>query len=480
MEALRHPAPVEDMVSKVEHAAHVDEAKALQWISTLAESAAVTTTGQGIDLWIAGRIAEIDRSLSLQLREVLHHPDFQTLESVWRSLRYLVNQSELSGQLKLRVCNISKSDLAQDIIKAEDPARSALFRNVEGEFDQFGGEPFGVLVGAYEFDRSPQDVELLQSISAIAAATHAPFLAAASPGMFGWKSFSELAIPRNIGKLFEGPDAASWRSFRESEDARYVALTLPRMLLRLPYSSRTMPIEEFDFEEGVDASDASTFLWGSAAFALAARISNAFSMNEWCAAIRGVDGGGLVEGLPNYTFATDDGDLAFKCPAEIAISDRTESELARVGFIPLVHVRSTDSAAFFSVSSVQRPREFSTVEASTAARLSIQLPYVFAVSRFAHFLKCLVRDKIGSFMSRGDLESFLNRWISSYALLDDTASLDVKAKYPLSEARIDINEVDGRPGAYLCVAFLRPHFQLEDLPISLRVVISLPAPVSRA
>jgi type VI secretion system protein ImpC len=339
----------------------------------------------------------------------------------------------------------------------------------------FGGAPFGALIGDYEFGNHPQDMALLENISQVAAAAHAPFLSAASAGLFGWDNYGEMSEVRDVSKIFDRTEYAKWRSFRESEDSRYVGLTLPHVLMREPYGAATRPTESFRFEEDVDGTDHKKYLWGNAAYALGTRLTEAFSMHGWCVAIRGVEGGGLVQGLPTHTFSTDEGEVAMKCPTEVAITDRREKEFADNGFIPLVHCKGTDYAAFFATQSAGKAKKYDTDAANANARLSTQLQYIFAVSRFAHYLKTMVRDKIGSFMSRKDAEMFLNQWIMNYVTEDDTASPAVKAQYPLREARVDVAEIPGKPGCYRAVAFLRPHFQLDELSVSLRLVADLPA-----
>jgi type VI secretion system protein ImpC len=432
---------------------------------------------QDTQAMINARIAQIDRLLSKQLNAVLHHPDFQRLEASWRGLHYLVNQSETGKDLKIRVMNVSKKDLQKDMERASEFDQSALYKKVyEEEFGTFGGAPFGALVGDYEFSRSPQDIALLEKISGVAAAAHAPFIAAASPQMFNWDSFTEMAGPRDLTKIFDAADYAKWRSFRQSEDSRYVALALPHILMRLPYGKETVPVDAFHFEEDVDGTDHSKYLWGNAAYALATRLTESFSLYHWCASIRGVEGGGLVSGLPVHTFKTDQGDVALKCPTEIAITDRREKELSDLGFLPLVHCKNTDYAAFFGAQSVQQAKTYNTDAANANARLGTQLPYILATSRIAHYLKAMMRDKVGSFMSRSQAETFLNTWISHYVTTDDHASAETKAQYPLREARVDVMEVPGKPGVYKAIAFLRPHFQLDELTVSLRLVAELPPP----
>jgi type VI secretion system protein ImpC len=433
------------------------------------------TVSRDTESMINARMAQIDHLISLQLNEVLHHPDFQKLEASWRGLKYMLDQSETSDMLKIKILNCGKRELLRDLQRAPEFDQSALFKKVyEEEFGVFGGAPFGALLGDYEFGKTPEDLELLEKISNVASAAHAPFLSASSPELFNMESFTNLDAPRDIAKIFDTTEYAKWKSFRQSEDSRYVALTLPHILMRLPYGKDNVQVEGFNYEEAVDGTDHSKYLWGNAAWALGARLTSSFAQFSWCASIRGVEGGGLVEGLPAHTFRTDEGDVALKCPTEIAISDRREKELADQGFAPLVHCKGTDYAAFFSVRSCQKPKLYDKEAANANARLSAQLPYILAVSRFAHYLKAMMRDKIGSFMSRTECERFLNQWIINYVTPDDSASASVKASHPLREASVEVSEVPGKPGAYRAVAFLRPHFQLDELSVSLRLVAELP------
>jgi type VI secretion system protein ImpC len=429
------------------------------------------------DATINSRVAQIDHLISLQLNEILHHPAFQKLEASWRGIKYMMDQSETSSMLKIRVLNVSKKELLRDLQRAPEFDQSVMFKKVyEDEFGIFGGEPFGALIGDYEFSKHPEDIELLEKVSQVAAGAHAPFLTAAAPELLNMDSFAQLGEPRDIGKIFDSTEFAKWKSFRASEDSRYVGLTMPRVLMRLPYGKDTKPVDEFSYEEGVDGTDHSKYLWGNAAYALGARLTTAFAQYGWCASIRGVEGGGLVEGLPTHTFRTDEGDVALKCPTEVAITDRREKELADQGLIPLVHCKGTDYAAFFSVQSANKPKKFDKAAANANARLSAQLPYILAVSRFAHYMKSIMRDKIGGFMSRGQCQTFLTQWIMQYVTDDDQASASVKSKFPLREARIEVSEIPGKPGAYRAIAFLRPHFQLDELTVSLRLVADLPQP----
>jgi type VI secretion system protein ImpC len=435
------------------------------------------TMSKNMDLAINSRISEIDRLLSSQLNEIMHHEDFQKLEGSWRGLLHLVRNSLTGPQLKIKVMSVNKKELLKDFERALEFDQSSLFKKIyEEEYGTFGGAPYGALIGDFEFGNHPQDMALLENLSQVAAAAHAPFLSAASAGLFGWDTYGEMTEVRDISKIFDRTEYAKWRSFRESEDSRYVGLTLPHTLMREPYGAATRPTETFRFEEDVDGKDHKKYLWGNAAYALGTRLTEAFSMHGWCVAIRGVEGGGLVQGLPTHTFETDEGEVAMKCPTEVAITDRREKEFSDNGFIPLVHCKGTDYAAFFATQSANKAKKYDTDDANANARLSTQLQYIFAVSRFAHYLKAMMRDKIGSFMSHQDCEKFLNRWIGNYVTTDTTASQSQKAKYPLREARVDVAEIPGKPGCYRAVAFLRPHFQLDELSVSLRLVANLPPP----
>jgi type VI secretion system protein ImpC len=435
------------------------------------------TIAKDAEMMINARIAQIDHLLSLQLNEILHHPAFQKLEGSWRGLKYLMDNSETGTGLKIRVLNVTKKELLRDIEKAPEFDQSALFKKVyEEEYGVFGGAPFGALVGDYEFGKHPEDMALLEGVSHIAAQAHAPFVTAAASDLLNLDSFTSLDAPRDLAKIFDSTEYAKWKSFRLSEDSRYVALALPRILGRLPYGAETKPVDEFRYEEHVDGTEHSKYLWMNAAYALGSKMTQSFSLYGMCVAMRGVEGGGLVEGLPAHTFSTEEGDQALKCPTEVPITDRREKELADLGFVPLVHCKGTDYASFFSVQSCQKPKVYDTDSANANARLSTQLPYIMAVSRFAHYLKAMMRDKIGSFMSREEAERYLNRWITRYVTPDDSASPSTKAERPLREARIEVSEVAGKPGVYRAVAFLRPHFQLDELTVSLRLVAELPAP----
>lgn len=453
-----------------------DRKTATEWLEAfLDELTRDMKVSSDTEAMLNARIAAIDQALTGQLNEIMHSEKFQKLESEWRGLKYFVFETETSTMLKIKVLDISKDDLLDDLRRATEFDQSAIFKKVHDEgYGVLGGDPFATIIGDYEFTRHPDDLEILEKMSNVAAAAHAPFIAGASPKLFNWESFTELANPRDLANIFDNDFYIRWRSFRESDDSRYVGLVLPHVLMRLPYGKDTAPVKAFDFEEDVKGKSHKKYLWGNAAYALAARITNAFAKYEWCAAIRGVEGGGLVEGLPLHAFTAEDGEVTKKIPTEIAIPDRRENEFSRLGFIPLCYYQNTDRAAFIGTQSVQKPAVFLNDDANDNSQLSARLQYMFAVSRFAHYLKAMMRDKLGSFMSRAQCEAFLNEWITNYVLLDDTASQDQKAKFPLAAARIDVTEIAGKPGAYNAIAYLRPHFQLEELNVSLRLVAKLP------
>jgi type VI secretion system protein ImpC len=424
-------------------------------------------------------IASLDKQISDGLDEVLHAPEFQRLEASWRGLAYLVKNSETGEFLKLRLLNVSKNELKSDLEKAIEFDQSVLFKKVyEEEYGTFGGSPYGVLVGDYEFGRDGVSMALLDNLSHVAAAAHAPFIAAASPRLFDMDSFTELTGPRDLQKSFESTELVKWRSFRDGEDSRYVALTMPHVLLRPPYDPVNYPIDGFEYKENVNGKSSSKYLWGNSAYALAQRINNAFALYKWCAAIRGVEGGGLVEGLPVYTFRGDDGDLVLQCPTEVSITDRRENELNKLGFIAILHKKGTDKAAFFGGQTANKPILYNTSAANANSRLSSMLPYILAASRFAHYIKVIMRDKIGSFMTRDNVATYLNTWIADYVLLNDNAPQSVKASYPLREARVDVVDIPGKPGCYKATVFLKPHFQLDELTVSIRLVADLPPPAA--
>jgi type VI secretion system protein ImpC len=450
-----------------------------QAVQTLAQQALANTaliSGDSLRS-IEAMIAAIDAKLSEQINIIMHHEDFQQLESAWRGLHYHINNTETDEMLKIRVLNISKKELGRTLKKFRGTAwdQSPIFKKLyEEEYGQFGGSPYGLLVGDYEFDHGPQDVQLLGDIAQVAAAAHAPFISAAAPTVMQMESWGELANPRDLTKIFQTPEYAAWRSLRESEDSRYLGLCMPRFLSRLPYGEKTEPVDEFHFEEDTEGADSSKFCWSNAAYAMATNITRAFKLYGWCTRIRGIESGGAVEGLPAYTFPTDDGGVDMKCPTEIAISDRREAELAKNGFMPLIHKKNSDFAAFIGAQSLQKPQEYDDPAATANANLSARLPYMFASCRFAHYLKCMVRDKIGSTMSKDQLQAWLTNWIIQYVGPTDAAE-DYKATHPLSDAAVVLEENEENPGYYSAKFFLKPHYQLEGLTVSLRLVSRVPS-----
>jgi type VI secretion system protein ImpC len=423
--------------------------------------------------------AAIDQKLTDQINQILHHPDFQKMEGTWRGLQHLINNTETDTMLKIRVMNISKQELGKTLKKFKGSRwdQSPVFKKIyTAEFDQMGGEPYGCLVGDYFFDHGPQDVELLGEMAKISAAAHTPFIAGGSPTAMGMDSWAELSNPADLSKIFTTPEYAAWRSLRDSDDARYLGLAMPRFLARLPYGAKTSPVEEFDFEEDATGTDSNKYCWANSAFAMATNITRSFKYFGWCSRIRGVESGGAVEGLPVHTFPTDDGGVDMKCPTEIAIGDRREAELAKLGFMPLIHRKNSDLAAFIGAQSLQKPAVYDDPDATANANLAARLPYLFACCRFAHYLKCIVRDKIGSFKEREDMQKWLQNWIMQYVDGDPAnSSENTKARKPLAAAEVVVEEVEGNPGYYTSNFYLRPHYQLEGLTVSLRLVSKLPS-----
>lgn len=426
---------------------------------------------------IRSLIAEIDSKLTAQVNEIIHHEEFQNLEGAWRGLHHMVNNTETDEMLKIKVFNISKKELGKTLkaFKGTMWDQSPIFKKVyEEEFGTLGGEPFGCLVGDFHFDHSPPDVEMLGEIAKISAASHAPFIAGAGANLLKMDSWQELSNPVSITKIFQTPDYAPWKSLRESEDAKYIGLAMPRFLARLPWGSKTEPVEEFDFEEETEGGDHNKYCWANSAYAMAVNINRAFKLYGWCARIRGVESGGGVEGLPAHTFPTDDGGVDMKCPTEISIADRREKELADNGLMPLLHKKNTDFAAFIGAQSLHKPAEYDDPDATANANIGARLPYLFASCRFAHFLKCMVRDKVGGFTSQNELQRWLQKWINQYVLEDpDNAPERKKAEKPLQAAEVEVVEVEGNPGYYTSVFRLKPHYQLEGLTVSLRLVSKL-------
>ncbi len=460
-----------------------DEAKSAveAAVQTLAQQALSQTALIGKDVMetIQSMIAAIDQKLTEQVNRILHHADFQKLEGAWRGLHYMVNNTESDVHLKIRVMDISKQELGKNLKRYKGAAwdQSPLFKKIyEEEYGQFGGEPFGALVGDYHFDQSPPDVELLGEMAKIAASAHAPFITGASPSLMQMESWQELANPRDLAKIFSTPEYAGWRSLRESEDSRYIGMCMPRFLARTPYGAKTNPVEEFNFEEDVAGADHNKYAWANAAYAMATNINRSYKQYGWGSRIRGVESGGAVENLPLHTFPTDDGGVDQKCPTEIAISDRREAELSGCGLLSMIHRKNSDFAAFIGAQSLHKPAEYDDPDATANAALAARLPYLFACNRFAHYLKCIVRDKVGSFKERADMERWLNAWIMNYVDGDPTNSSETtKAQKPLAAAEVIVEEIEGQPGYYSSKFFLRPHYQLEGLTVSLRLVSKLPS-----
>jgi type VI secretion system protein ImpC len=440
------------------------------------------TFDRNLPLTIDKAIAAIDARLSAQLNEVMHHPRFLQLEGSWRGLNYLVMNSETGTSLKLRVLNLPKREMMRDLTRAIEFDQSQLFKQIyENEFGTPGGEPYGALIGDYEWTNHPDDIETLRLVSNVAAGAFAPFISAAGAGMFGFQSWPELSRPRDLAKIFDTIEYAKWRSFRDSEDARFVNLVMPRAVARLPYGAATKPIDEFAYEEApYDAAGIArsmthdNYCWMNAAYVMGTRLTDAFAQTGFCVAIRGAEGGGKVENLPFHVFTSDDGDLDAKCPTEIGITDRREFELSNLGFQPLSHYKNTDYAVFFGAQSTQKPKKYDRPEATANAAISARLPYLMATSRFAHYLKVMARDKIGSFMEATDVESWLNRWINNYVNSNESAGQEMKARFPLREARVEVREIPGRPGSYNAIAYLRPWLQMEELTTSMRLVARIP------
>ena len=458
--------------------------RAQELVKTLVEQAlaGTVTFDRNLTRTFDKAVKAIDAKMSAQLNAVMHDPKFLKLEGSWRGLHYLVQNSETGTSLKLRVLNISKRDLNRDLSRAIEFDQSQLFKKIyENEFGTPGGEPYGALIGDYEWTNHPDDLETLRLISNIAAGAFAPFISAAGAGMFGFDSWTELSRPRDLAKIFDTVEFAKWRAFRDSEDSRFVNLVMPRVISRLPYGKNTKALDEFDYEEAPAdargkalAMDHEAYCWSNAAYIMGARLTDAFARNGFCTAIRGAEGGGKVENLPTHVFTSDDGDLDAKCPTEIGITDRRELELSNLGFLPLCHYKNTDYAVFFGGQTTQRPKKYDRPEATANAAISARLPYIMATSRFAHYLKVMGRDKIGSFMEASNVESWLNRWIQNYVNPNVDAGQDMKARFPLREARVEVKEIPGKPGSYNAIAYLRPWLQMEELTTSLRMVASIP------
>jgi type VI secretion system protein ImpC len=458
--------------------------RAQELVKTLVEQAlsGTITFDRNLGRTIERAIAAIDGKLSDQLNAIMHDQRFLKLEGSWRGLQHLVMNSETGTSLKIRVLNASKRDLTRDLTRAVEFDQSQLFKKIyENEFGTPGGEPYGTFIGDYEWTNHPDDVETLRLISNVAAGAFAPFVSAADAGMFGFENWTELSKPRDLAKIFDGQEYAKWRSFRDSEDSRFVSLVMPRVIGRLPYGAATKPIDEFGYEEapfdakgGAKALDHGEYCWRNSAYVMGTRLTDAFAQYGWCTAIRGAEGGGKVENLPSHLFVSDDGDSDQKCPTEIGITDRREAELSKLGFLPLCHYKGTDYAVFFGAQTTQKPKKYDRPDATANAAISARLPYILATSRFAHFLKVMARDKIGSFMEAENCEDWLNRWIKNYVNANPKADQATKAMYPLREAKVEVKEIPGKPGSYQAVAYMRPWLQMEELTTSMRMVARIP------
>lgn len=462
-----------------------ESSRAEELLRTLAQEALSGTVSWNKNLSVTFNqaISKIDQLISKQLAEVMHSTEFQKLEGSWRGLNHLVMNSETNASLKIRMISMTKKELYKDLSKAVEFDQSQIFKKVyESEFGTPGGEPYGTLIGDYEFTNHPEDIETLTNMSNVAASGFCPFISASSPALFGFDEWTELSKPRDLEKVFESLEYTKWRSFRESDDSRFVTLTMPRVLARLPYGQATAPVEEFGFEEfEVDANsqfsktaEHSDYCWMNASYVMGARMTEAYSKYGFCTAIRGAEGGGRVDNLPSHIFTSDDGDPDLKCPTEIGITDRREAELGKLGFLPLCHYKNTDYAVFFGAQTTQKPKQYDSPEATANAAISSRLPYIMATSRFAHYLKVMARDKIGSFMEAEDVEAWLNRWILSYVNASEGGGQEIRAKYPLADAKVQVKEIPGAPGSYNAVAWLRPWLQMEELTTSLRLVAKIP------
>jgi len=489
-ESQAQPAPAVEVTEgglldqAIKATKQTEQSRAQELLRTLTEEAmkGTITWSKDVTRTIIAGMKAIDGAISKQLAAIMHTPKFQQLEGTWRGLHYLVMNSETSAQLKLKALNCSKRQLFKDVDRAVEFDQSQIFKKLyENEFGTPGGEPYGALIGDFEFTNHPEDIDLLSKMSNVSAAAFCPLLTAASPTLFGFESFTELSKPRDLERIFDTIEYTKWKSYRDSEDSRFVVLGLPRVLSRLPYGKNTKPVEEFDFEEvELDHKGRSKvvphdqYAWMNVAYVLGTRLTDAFAQYGFCTAIRGAEGGGKVEGLPAHIFTSDDGDPDLKCPTEVGITDRRENELSKLGFLSLCHYKNTDYSVFFGAQTTQKPKKYDRPEATANAAISARLPYIMATSRFAHYLKVIARDKIGSFMEVEDCQAWLERWITNYVSADPKPSPEAKARYPLREAKIQVKEVPGAPGSYNAVAWLRPWLQMEELTTSLRMVARIP------
>jgi len=476
------PSLLEQAISATKQ---TERSRAEELLQTLVEQSlsGTVTFSKNLTKTLTEAIAAIDGKVSEQLGEVMHQAEFLKLEGSWRGLNHLVMESETGGSLKLKVFNVSKRDLFKDLDRAAEFDQSQTFKKLyENEFGHAGGEPYGALIGDYEITNHPEDIDLLEKMSNVAAAAFCPFVTAPGPEMFGFETWQELSNPRDLEKIFSSQEYIKWRAFRDTEDARFVSMVMPRTLARLPYGENTKPVEEFNYEEmEVDAkgvakpSSHANYCWMNAAYVMGTVMTRSFAESGFCVAIRGKEGGGRVDGLPTHLFMSDDGDLDIKCPTEVGITDRREAELSKLGFLPLCHYKNTDHAVFFGAQSVQEPKKYDDPDATANAAISARLPYLMATSRFAHYLKVMGRDKIGSFMEAKDCELWLNNWINNYVNTNANAGPKLRAKYPLKDARVEVQEVPGAPGSYHAVAHLQPWLQMEELTASMRLVAKIPS-----
>lgn len=457
---------------------------AMALLKGVAEEAAANNLGdlsnvENLNAVILKRIADIDTTLSAYANEVLHHPEFQKLESAWRGLHKFVIEAETSDRLQIFVYPARKKEMLKDFESALDFDQSSLFKKIyEEEYGTFGGNPFSMLIGDYYFDKSPKDIALLEGISSVAAAAHTPFISAPSPQLFGMDSYLELPNPLDLKALFNTAEFMRWNSFRSRDDSKYISLAMPRVMQREVYGKGYLETEEFQFEEVISGENHDYYLWGNAAYAMGLRITNAFNQYSWCAAIRGVEGGGLVDNLPVHTYTIASGEKLIKCPTEVLITDRREKELSDLGFIALCYKKNTNQSVFFDCPTTAKTKDYEDPATKANAYVAVQLNYLLAASRFAHYLKVIMRDKIGSFATLAETSRYLNNWLLKYVLIDDDALPEFKARFPLREARVDVFDEQGKPGCFKAVCFLKPHFQLNELTISIRMVAELPAPLT--
>lgn len=452
--------------------------KAVQTLAEIALKKANLVPEEAVSQ-IKEMIEEIDKKLSAQVNEILHNDEFQQLEGAWRGLKHLVDRSETGADLKIKVMPIAKKELRKELSKYGDSEfdQGPLFKKIYEEgFGVLGGDPFASICCDYHFDHGAADVKILQGMAKIAAAAHAPFIAGASHNLFNLDDWQGLPERKDLANIQTTAPYAAWRAFRESEDSRYVGLAMPRFLARTPYGADN-PVDEFNFTETIDSDNAGDFCWANSSYAMAANITRAYKLYGWCSRIRGVESGGAVENLSTYTFPTDKGGYASQCPTEVSITDRREMELANAGLMPLVYKQNSNMAAFIGAQSLHKPAAYDNPDATKNAQLGARLPYIFACSRFAHYLKHMVRNKVGSYMERDDMEKWLGGWINNYVLANTNASEAQKARSPLAAAEVEVVSDPENPGMYSAKFFLRPHYQLEGTNVSLRLVSKLPSQV---